>query len=583
MDKLIALLLALALMTGAMTVAFAEQESDFGENDYTSAYTLYLLDEKDPLEDSVNLYFFDGVEDLPWIELEELGEMLTVLQNEFNDQPNYKLTYEQEGSVITLRRENSFYMEVNFNADTITFNDYNGFLTDPTDKSLLDMMTFSGYNEKGEVELVQRDPLASFDRYGDMMVLNLPDYDIQLRMADGCGFIPLQLANDFLFSQLFRAEMLFNGQAVYLAKWTSLEDLSTGELTPLGKMYYDVEPTERSEALADFGYSELCLMMDCLYGLKEQHNIESFGRLFWQVGFDEPLSSLNPKDADTALRNFINYYLDDIHSSFGTPSWMSGRDEDIEYGGNNGPSRVLSDNLENHCKDLRQKVMGDDIPGYQEIGNTAYITFDIFDSTYAGAYYEAFEAGKTVPDTIGLVINAHQQIFREDSPIEKVVIDLSCNTGGSSDAGIFMLAWIVGRAEVSVEDAFTGAQSTMVSMADVNMDRKFDEKDTLAGKKVYVLTSGASFSCGNLVPAVCKCLQAATLIGRQTGGGACAVQSMSTAWGTTFEISGTSRLSFRRNGSFYDIDEGVAPDIYIDDLATLYDSEKLTELINGLN
>lgn len=49
-----------------------------------------------------------------------------------------------------------------------------------------------------------------------------------------------------------------------------------------------------------------------------------------------------------------------------------------------------------------------------------------------------------------------------------------------------------------------------------------------------------------------------------------------------FSISGNSRLSFRKNGSFYDIDEGVAPDVYISKIETLYERTKLTDLINSM-
>ena len=60
------------------------------------------------------------------------------------------------------------------------------------------------------------------------------------------------------------------------------------------------------------------------------------------------------------------------------------------------------------------------------------------------------------------------------------------------------------------------------------------------------------------------------------------MRQASTAWGTMFQMSGAYRLSFRKNGSFYDIDEGVDPDIYIDHLEILYDREALTQLINNL-
>lgn len=46
--------------------------------------------------------------------------------------------------------------------------------------------------------------------------------------------------------------------------------------TPLGEYYYSAAPCERSEALAEYGYNELCLALDCLYGLKEIHDISYF-------------------------------------------------------------------------------------------------------------------------------------------------------------------------------------------------------------------------------------------------------------------------------------------------------------------
>lgn len=46
-------------------------------------------------------------------------------------------------------------------------------MKDPSDNALLDQLSFSGFDNNGEAELFQRDALASFDRYGDLMVLDL--------------------------------------------------------------------------------------------------------------------------------------------------------------------------------------------------------------------------------------------------------------------------------------------------------------------------------------------------------------------------------------------------------------------------
>ncbi len=70
---------------------------------------------------------------------------------------------------------------------------------------------------------------------------------------------------------------------------------------------------------------------------------------------------------------------------------------------------------------------------YYEVGNTAYVTFDQFMMDETFDYYaaaEKVERPDPSTDTLSLVYYAHQQITRENSPIENVVLDLSANNGG---------------------------------------------------------------------------------------------------------------------------------------------------------
>ena len=117
---------------------------------------------------------------------------------------------------------------------------------------------------------------------------------------------------------------------------------------------------------------------------------------------------------------------------------------------------------------------------------------------------------------------------------------------------------------------------------DLNLDHKFDEKDSLQGYKLYCLESFNSFSCGNLVPSVFKNSHKVTLLGQTSGGGSCMVLPCMSATGTVFQVSGPLRMAFTKNGSFYDIDQGAEPDFYIDDEKNFYDRKALTEYINGL-
>ena len=75
---------------------------------------------------------------------------------------------------------------------------------------------------------------------------------------------------------------------------------------------------------------------------------------------------------------------------------------------------------------------------------------------------------------------------------------------------------------------------------------------------------------------------AVTLIGRTSGGGTCFVQSMSTADGACFQMSGPIQMSFLKNGSFYNNDQGAEPDFPLIKPASFYDREALTEFINTL-
>ncbi|MBQ7566108.1 MAG: hypothetical protein IJT18_03215 [Oscillospiraceae bacterium] len=155
-----------------------------------------------------------------------------------------------------------------------------------------------------------------------------------------------------------------------------------------------------------------------------------------------------------------------------------------------------------------------------------------------------------------------------------------CN--GTWDAAVFSIGLFLGKSSVSVHNTLTGAQVTQNNLVDLNLDRVFDEKDSLLGYNLYCLISPVSFSCGNLVPNVFKSSHRVTLLGQTSGGGACSVLHLTTADGARFQMSSPLCLSFLKNGSFYDIDQGAAPDHVINDYAKFYDRTALTDYIHSL-
>lgn len=534
---------------------------------------------EDTLNQEFPLYFMDGIDDLPFVELNDWAELLYFIYTEERGDTGYELSISCENNVVTMERESGYSLAFDFGKRKLVYEDYDAFVHKSNDAALIDMVSESSTDDEGNALLIWRNTTDSFDRYGDVMTVDLDAYGIPMVAQDGGYYLPLQTLNDFTLLPSL-VSFVFNGQALFMAYDEIFFDYKEGEYTEAADLYYKAPTADRSDALAEYSYNELCLALDTFYGLKTVHDIDSFRQLFWQIGYDEVLSGRSALDADNALKSFIDYYLDDLHSGFNEYSALAGLNK---ISGSTGMSNRKLDAHSDVYSAARDKAYPDGWLEYEEVGNTAYITFDSFESRYgASAYYAAKDEDEELSDTVAQIIDAHARITRENSPIENVVLDLSNNTGGAVDAAVVVLSWFLGDAPFSIKNMATGALSTAVYRADINLDHKFDEKDTVADKNLYCLISPVSFSCGNLVPAGLKSSQKVTLIGRTSGGGSCSVQPMTTAYGTVFQISSAMRMSFLKNGSFYDIDQGIEPDYYIDNIENYYDRAALTRFINGL-
>jgi hypothetical protein len=518
---------------------------------------------------TVPLYFLDGVKDLPYVNLDGLVFLLEGLMD-------FKCSTSADGPVLTVNRYNELFdadipMTIDFDSNVIFFPDYDLFNMKAGASNILDTTRLKGFNAEGEPSILQKVDNGSLVRYGKSIEINMGDYGIDLIQQDGEYLIPLQTVIDLLIAPSLMNLIFFNGQSLIL---------TSDVMEECPELYYAAPTGERSEELTKFGYGELCMALDMLYGLKDTHEIESFDQLFDEVGFKEFLLGPEVKQADGAIYRLITDYIDDNHSKFLGFSYLTGP-VDYEV---TGVSRARMGNFRQRQLDAREKFYPDGVPGYEEIGNTAYITFDGFDIVGDPDGWYSVEDPMDLPDedTIALIMKAHALINREGSPVENVVLDLSANHGGINDAAVFTVAWFLGEASMGAKNTMTGAMGNTFYRADVNRDRVFDEKDTLQGKRLFCMTSSFSFSNGNLVPCMLKESGVVTMLGRTSGGGSCSVQPLSSAWGTCFQISGTNRSSFMKNGSFYDVDRGADPDYTISEPERYYDRAALTDYINSL-
>ena len=622
MKRLLALLLALCLCCAcALAEETAPAEADASmtlpslwqdgqaHQIERKTYPMYAGSLENEMPEEMPLYFVDGVQDLPWMELNDLAGLMNFICSNRNNYQNYAITVipDPEKRTVMFRRENDSVVLFDFEGGTITWGDYYAFRQGEGELYLNLLNNFPTQDSEGRPNLLS--VTGSRERHSRVITLDLKGYGVPMLDRDGLYLVPMQtLATFFLapdslslyFNQnciilhspqamsdnfdLFATMMSMQEEIEEMAaKGLSQEEIMAMVAASVPKtivsVYFDGPKGERSLALSDYGLHELCLELDSLYGLKDSHDIDSFMTYFADIGLLTDLMSADPAAADEAVRRLVKYWLDDGHSAYYSRSYLSEPgSEEAESGYSVASGKQLRESL----WEIRGNRPGTE-QGYSEIGDTAFITMDAF-MYFAEDHYAADEAGKPSTDTFGMITKAHRQITREGSPIKNVVLDLSANTGGAAPAAVALVSWFLGDARLSLKDTFGGGESTAEFRADVNLDRVFDEQDTLAGRglNLYCLISPVSFSCGNLVPWAFKADGRVKLLGSVSGGGSCTVWPMATAWGTSYAISGPTRLSFMKNGAYYDIDRGVEPDYVISSFERYYDREALIEFIHSL-
>ena len=520
---------------------------------------------------SITLYFTDEGKEIPYLDADTVRGLLDDIFHDVNLDKGFLLDLKIDGNTAIFTRENGYTMEIDCEKDAIHFMDYDAFLMPSYSPTVIDVLEHYGL-----IPCLKQVEESSYSRYGTEVVFDMAKYGINLIATDGMCYVPMQSVSDLLTSLQCYVSFYYNGYGVFINEYGSASEKK------LMKKYYKtgVGDEKRSKELAEFNYRELCVVLDSCYGLKEQHGITGFDEFFMDTGLKERLLSEDITESSKAIYDLVYLYLSDGHSSYVGNSWRIGRDAETQGGVGKSFKDLMISYMD--FTQARGEVYPDGTPGYEEIGNTAYITFDQFHTMPSDADYYKTPPTLETTDTVGICLYAFSQIKREGSPIENVVLDMSTNLGGDSTTASFVLSMFLGEASICLEDTLTGAYMNEAFCCDANLDRKFDENDSLQGYRLFCLTSPFSFSCGNLVPSVLQASEKVKIIGMKSGGGACIVMPLSTADGTRFDISGNRRLGYMKNGAVYNIDQGVNPDYPISVKERFYDRKSLTDYINSI-
>ena len=416
--------------------------------------------------------------------------------------------------------------------------------------------------------------------------LDYSKYGIDLRADDSGVYLPIATLSD-LYADLAYHFAFFDGTKVYVENENWIPAFFDRD-----PEYYDniFREEERPEDLAAFTYGELCFAIDHFYGRPGRVAIND---ALVSKGFDGALGDygadgeairklLQSTDKAEYLYglNLVGALLWDgghtvincgTHAYYRMPESMQAKYEAVssKYTGLLPEFRQKArqdmrdyDNLNSARSTLREQAYGAGVT-YVKEGDTAVCIFDSF-MPYPVDSFKDYQSGKAkeMPegDSMTVFLSALNKA-KADPEIKYFVIDLSNNGGGSVDMLAAMIAFLTGDNKVSLysKNMLTGQTITETYEVDTNLDGKFDDQDKgqPCDFHVAILTSRASFSCGNAFPAFMQ-EQGAAVVGERSGGGACAIQCMATPDGFWYQIS-SHRMYLTSHGD-YDLDFGVPLD-----------------------
>jgi hypothetical protein len=424
--------------------------------------------------------------------------------------------------------------------------------------------------------------------------LDFGAYGIDIH-ADGKGnvYFPFATLAD-MYTDLFYHHAGFNGEKVVAN--TSVNEVSLAEIDP---DYFKplMARKVRPEDLSAFTYKELCFAMDHFYGYPGR---VKFNDELKAKGMDKTLEEdveigktikkllLSEKLTDYMIGMYgLTAVYFDGHTAMDISSMALETDEEgyadyiaemrnaamahqdvvMSLMAAVGPMMAMTQDAQ-AVSALRPKAYGEGVT-YVKKGDTAVCVFDSFNNRDEQAWAD-FYAGKGPRPTLGnttkdddmVVFLDALQKAADDPEVKNFIIDITDNGGGSLDIVMAMTSLMMDQSYYVVDNSLTGQRSYVEYEVDRNFDGTFDAADKFVhyDKNFAVLTSGMSFSCGNLFPSILKDNRV-PVMGATSGGGACAIQAMCTADGFCFQMS-----SFRarlNNLAGENVDAGVPPTIPI--------------------
>lgn len=404
--------------------------------------------------------------------------------------------------------------------------------------------------------------------------IRLGDYGLKMFVIDNVLYIPFQPLVSIFFPI---GSCSFSGTDYYFEVANAGDDYATQKAYEFGRKN---SPT-RSQLMAEYNYRTLCMTFDLNYSLKdrrtvvEKANIASFNDSIFAAGLGFDLLSADTAVYDLALGRFLMAYIDDCHTSYFAPSLYQPHSR-VEYYYMHimrdfaGPRERKYRSADKEMNEVRKNAGGGPGLYYVAEGNEekmAVLAFDGF------VEYDPSSVPNPPPaDKWGELSELNTYAFFKaafadiaiHSSVNKVVLDLSCNGGGSVKQGVAALSFLkdCDQLYLPVRNVLDNSITKFYFDIRDENNKKLNELVT-KNYDFYVLTSDISFSCGNAFPAQCKYQDLAKIVGIQSAGGASVVKNTQSADGALFRTSSAMEMVAFDGSECICVDAGVPVDLEI--------------------
>ena len=413
------------------------------------------------------------------------------------------------------------------------------------------------------------------------VLFNLKNYSLDIVHENDNVYVPYSVVNFMIFNPALYSSVIFNGNGFYFLDMMSGAAGMSAPSTLYHTKFYSQSPykkTEKPDYMVDYNYQSFMFSLDNFYGFNDERFVPFSDYL--EQNYKQVNDDLKSKDEATysrAVERLINEIIGDGHTNAGGASSLYG-------GGSYSMGRYNSQRsiqLSRDAYDLYYKRAdaSTKVDTVRFKGNTAILSFDSFSHAEVDFTSSNIDSYSSY-DSFALFHKAFKDI-KKRSNIENVIFDVTVNGGGDTNALVPMLGFLTDKVQINMYNPLNKQTGYLAYQIDTNLDGVYDEKDNYKDDYNYfVLTSNYSFSCANLFTATCKEYGLATIIGEQSGGGACVVYYTSTPDGRCYRISGNMRDCDKTDSTKH-FDFGVPVDYELERI-NFYNDTYLDQFVNNL-